>query len=67
MARAVLNGTVIAESDNTVIIEGNHYFPPLAVKREYLADSALTTVCPWKGTASYYHLDLGGGPVENAA
>ncbi len=67
MARAVLNGTVVAESDHTVVLEGNEYFPPDAVKREYLTDSALTTLCPWKGTASYYHLDLGGGPVEDAA
>ena len=67
MARAVLNGTVIAESDHTVVVEGNHYFPPDTVKREYLADSALETMCPWKGTASYYDLELNGDRVQNAA
>jgi len=67
MSRAVLNGTVVAESDYTVVVEGNHYFPPETVNREYLADSARTTVCPWKGTAGYYHLDPGGGLVEDAA
>lgn len=65
--QAVWNGTVIAESDDTVVVEGNHYFPPEAVKREYLEDSGTRTVCPWKGTASYYHVKVDGERNEDAA
>ena len=54
MARATWNGAVIAESDVFEVVEGNVYFPADAVRREYLAESATHTVCPWKGTASYY-------------
>lgn len=54
--RAVWNDTVIAESDDTVMVEGNHYFPPDAIKREYLRESSYHTVCPWKGTAHYFDL-----------
>jgi uncharacterized protein (DUF427 family) len=54
MARAIWNGATIAESDHTEIVEGNHYFPPESVRREYLRDSAETSVCGWKGTAHYY-------------
>lgn len=67
MARAIWNGVVIAESDTTVIVEGNHYFPPTAVKREYLRDSATHTVCPWKGTASYYDVVVAGNVNKDAA
>ncbi len=56
MAKAVWNGAVIAESNATVVIEGNHYFPPEAVRKDYLQSSATTIVCPWKGTAEYYTL-----------
>lgn len=65
MARAVWNGTVIAESDNTVFVEGNHYFPRDSVIAEYLVDSSHKTTCPWKGTASYYDIVVDGS--ENAA
>ena len=54
MVRAIWNETVIAESDDTVIIEGNHYFPANAVRPELLRDSTTTMVCDWKGRASYY-------------
>ena len=67
MARAIWNGTVLAESDHTVVVEGNHYFPPEAVRREYLRDSATHTVCGWKGTASYYHVEVGGQVNRDAA
>jgi len=67
MARAIWNGAVIAESDETVIVEGNHYFPPTAVKREYLRESATHTVCPWKGTASYYDVVVEGNVNQDAA
>jgi len=54
MATAIWNGTKIAESDETVIVEGNHYFPAHSVNHEYLAESSTHTRCPWKGTASYF-------------
>lgn len=60
MARAIWNGSVIAESDDTVIVEGNHYFPIEAVDPALLSDSATHSVCPWKGTASYYSLTVDG-------
>ena len=54
MPKAIWNDTVIAESDNTVVVEGNHYFPVDAVKHEYLVESETKSTCPWKGEASYY-------------
>jgi len=67
MARAIWNNTVLAESDRCEMVEGNHYFPPDAVKREYLKPSNTHTECPWKGTASYYHLEVGGQRNQDAA
>jgi uncharacterized protein (DUF427 family) len=60
MPKAVWNGAVIAESDDTVVVEGNHYFPRDAVNTEHLRESAAHTVCPWKGVASYYDIEVGG-------
>ncbi len=60
MPRAVLNGIVLAESDHTVIVEGNHYFPPESVNREHLAASSTKTVCPWKGLAGYTDVEIDG-------
>lgn len=65
--KAVWNGTVIAESDDTVVVEGNHYFPLAAVNAALLEPSAHTSVCPWKGTASYFSLKVGGERNANAA
>jgi uncharacterized protein (DUF427 family) len=65
--RATWNGAVIAESDATVVVENNHYFPAESVKAEYLRDSAHATVCPWKGTASYKTLVVDGQENTNAA
>ena len=65
--KAVWNNAVIAESDDTVVVEGNHYFPRTAVRSEYLRDSSTHTVCPWKGTASYYSLDVAGATNPDAA
>lgn len=56
MAKAIWNGAVIAESDNTVRVEGNYYFPVNSVNKEFLRDSNEHTVCAWKGTASYYDI-----------
>jgi len=67
MAKASWGGKVIADSRTTREIEGNQYFPPDSVKKEFLKPSAHTTVCPWKGTAHYYHLEVNGLTNENAA
>ena len=65
--KAIWNGQVIADSDNTVVVEGNHYFPADSIKREFFADSATHTVCGWKGTASYYSLNVDGAANKDAA
>ncbi|MDF1535771.1 MAG: DUF427 domain-containing protein [bacterium] len=67
MPKAVFKNTTIAQSDDTTLLEGNHYFPPETVNREYLVASDTRTVCPWKGTASYYHVVVGGEIDEDAA
>ena len=67
MVKAVINGEVIAESNNTVIVDRKYYFPAGDVKEEVLEPSSHQTVCPWKGTASYYHVKAGGERNENAA
>ncbi len=65
--KAVLNGTVLAESDNTVVVEGNHYFPAESVKSEYFTSTDHSTHCPWKGDASYYDVTVDGATESNAA
>ncbi|WP_035803171.1 DUF427 domain-containing protein [Kitasatospora mediocidica] len=60
MTTARWNGQVIAESDDTTIVEGNHYFPLASVRAEFLEASDTTSVCPWKGMANYYHLAVDG-------
>lgn len=67
MPRAVWNNKVIAESDDTVIVENNHYFPPDSVKNEFLKPSDTSSFCPWKGTASYYHVEVDGAVNSDAA
>ena len=67
MAKAVWNGTVIAESDDTVVVEGNHYFPVDSIKPEYFKPSASHTTCSWKGVASYYTLEVDGESNRDAA
>jgi len=67
MAKAIWNGVVIAESDDTVLVEGNHYFPREAVKTEYLHSSHTHSVCPWKGQASYYSIEIDGQTNRDAA
>lgn len=67
MPKAIWNGAVIAESDDTVVVEGNHYFPADSVNREYLVESDTHTVCPWKGTASYFTIEVEGQRNEDAA
>ncbi|MCW2526370.1 MAG: hypothetical protein JWM76_1230 [Pseudonocardiales bacterium] len=67
MARATWNGTVIAESDKTVVVEGNHYFPKDSVRADLLSSSDTHSVCPWKGTASYYGVVVDGETNPDAA
>jgi uncharacterized protein (DUF427 family) len=65
--KATWNGVTIADSDDTVVVEGNHYFPPESLNRRYLRESDHTTVCPWKGVAGYYDVVVDGEASENAA
>jgi uncharacterized protein (DUF427 family) len=67
MAKAMWNGAVIAESDDTVVVEGNHYFPIESVDRSLLVESDLHSVCPWKGQASYYDVVVDGQANPGAA
>jgi thioredoxin len=67
MIRALWNGEVIAESDDTVVVEGNHYFPLNSVRVDVLRPTSTTTVCPWKGRASYYTLAVNGADNRDAA
>ncbi|MCI4668733.1 MAG: DUF427 domain-containing protein [Bacteroidia bacterium] len=64
--KAIWNGKVIAESDNTVVVENNHYFPVDSVNKDFLVESELQTVCPWKGTANYHHLKVDGKVNQDA-
>jgi uncharacterized protein (DUF427 family) len=67
MARALWKGTIIAESPHCELVEGNHYFPPAAVRREHLRPSATHTTCGWKGVASYYDVVVDGEVNHDAA
>ncbi len=67
MVQAVWNGAVIAESEETVVVEGNHYFPRASVRDDVLRESTKQTRCPWKGTASYFSLELDGQTNPDAA
>jgi len=65
--KAIWNNEIIAESDETIMIEGNHYFPPASVKKEFLKASDHHTTCPWKGEASYYSIAVDGQINKEAA
>lgn len=65
--KAIWNGQIIAESTDTLKVEGNHYFPPQAVKHEFLKTSDKHTTCPWKGIASYYNIEVNGQTNKDAA
>ena len=64
--KAIWNDVVVADSNDTVVVEGNHYFPAAALKREFVQPSATTSVCPWKGLASYYSLHVNGAVNADA-
>lgn len=65
--KATWNGATLAESDKTIVIEGNHYFPPDSVRRDHLQESSTHTTCPWKGEASYYSVVVDGQTNKDAA
>jgi uncharacterized protein (DUF427 family) len=65
--KAIWNNAVIAESDKTIVVEGNHYFPPDSVNSAYFVKTDTNTICPWKGVASYYTLDVEGQQNKDAA
>jgi uncharacterized protein (DUF427 family) len=65
--KAIWNGAVLAESDDTIVVEGNHYFPRKSVDERYFAPSHNHSVCHWKGTASYFHVEVDGQRNPNAA
>ena len=67
MAKAIWNNVVLAESEKTVIVEGNHYFPREAVNWECFKDTETHTTCPWKGVASYYTIEVNGEQNRDAA
>ncbi len=67
MIKAVWKDKVLAESNETIVVEGNHYFPPEAVKKDFLEDSDSHTTCPWKGLASYYNIVVEGEINKDAA
>ena len=67
MPKAIWNNTVLAESDKTIVVEGNHYFPREAVQEQYLQGSSTHTVCSWKGTASYFDVVVDGKVNHDAA
>ncbi|MFQ6613504.1 MAG: DUF427 domain-containing protein [Fidelibacterota bacterium] len=65
--KAIWNNKILAESHDTIVVEGNHYFPPESVNREFFRDSDSQTVCPWKGLASYDSLVVDGQENTDAA
>ena len=65
--KAIWNSQIIAESNDTVVVEGNHYFPPSSIKKEFFKETATRTSCPWKGEASYYSLEVDGQENKDAA
>lgn len=67
MPKAIWNGAILAESDQTIVVEGNHYFPPRAIRRAYFRDSGAHTHCYWKGLASYYDVVVDGKVNKEAA
>lgn len=67
MPKALWNDVILAESEETIVVEGNHYFPPESIKKEHLRESSTHTVCPWKGAASYFTVIVNGNENRDAA
>lgn len=67
MPKAIWNGAVLAESDRCVVVEGNQYFPPDSINKQYFQESSTHTTCPWKGQACYYNIEVDGQVNKDAA
>ncbi|ACK69848.1 protein of unknown function DUF427 [Gloeothece citriformis PCC 7424] len=67
MPQAIWNGAILAQSDNCEVVEGNYYFPPDSINKEYFKESSTHTSCPWKGQASYYTIEVDGQQNKDAA
>ncbi|KAJ1303146.1 hypothetical protein OPQ81_011347 [Rhizoctonia solani] len=67
MPQVKVGDTLIADSDQTIIVEGNHYFPPDSIKKDYFKDSDTHTICGWKGVASYYDAEVEGKTISDVA
>ncbi len=67
MPKAIWNGVILAESNETEIVEGNYYFPPNSLLKQYFKESTTRTTCPWKGTANYYNVEVNGQKNADAA
>jgi len=67
MTKVTFNGQVLAESNATIVVENNHYFPPSSVQKALLTNSKTSSVCPWKGTAAYYNAVVGDKSVSDVA
>jgi uncharacterized protein (DUF427 family) len=67
MPKAIWNGAVLAESDKCEVVEGNQYFPPDSINKQYFKESSTHTTCPWKGVASYYSIEVDGQENKDAA
>lgn len=65
--QALWNGIILAQSEHTLVVEGNHYFPPDSIHKAYFRSSDTRTICPWKGQASYYHITVGDQTNTDAA
>ncbi len=65
--KAIWNDILLAESNDTIVVEGNHYFPSESINKEYFEESDTKSTCPWKGQASYYHLNINGKVNKDAA
>ena len=65
--KAYWNGQLLAESDDTIVVENNHYFPADSINKEFFKTSSTHTICPWKGEASYYTLEVDGSENKDAA
>lgn len=67
MAKATWNDQILAESDDTVVVEGNHYFPESSINKSFFKESKHTSICPWKGMANYYDIEVNGKVNKDAA
>ncbi|KAF7299227.1 NTP-transf-9 domain-containing protein [Mycena indigotica] len=65
--KVLFNDTVLADSNDTIVVEGNHYFPPASINKDVFTDSSSSTVCAWKGTASYYNVNVDGNVSKDVA